>query len=537
MPCRSPATGNVTRECCGITSTNMQCTTSLYGSWLPINTAGCVNTQIQQLISLLPTISSNTSTVSGSNADNGTRTGNSTLTTTTTTTTPEQIITALASIVNSSSGTLGSADVALGAQLLGTALDTLVNSLPPITTTPISGKTSTDTAKQTSIPPSVATSVISIADQLISVQQQQQQLQQPTDDEAGTETGATPASNTSSSATAAAAAAAAAAKLPILLESVLTRVNVSKDSELSIVGSNMIATVVDLSTLINTTTVNANRNPAISKNTAAYTWPPAAWTNSSSGSGSNSNSNSNTNINNTSVDLSLVQLSLPLSALNDLSATRASVTVFANARLFTNVQDSVVVSPVISAKVLTNTTQTTTALTSNVTFSLGLATTSEARQSLRTQIPSLTNKTVRNFRVEQWDLLTVAVCEVLVPATSAWVQTAYVLDPTCVWWDSETTSWSSEGCTRLPIVPGSRSVPCTCSHLTNFAILVNVKASENTAPITSTEGRALQAATYASCAIALLCMLLVIVTFTVIAPDLRKLKQLILLHLCVALAW
>jgi hypothetical protein len=72
----------------------------------------------------------------------------------------------------------------------------------------------------------------------------------------------------------------------------------------------------------------------------------------------------------------------------------------------------------------------------------------------------------------------------------------------CGWWDRRTAAWSSEGCTLAAV--HDAGVVCNCSHLTNFAVLVNVR---NNAPAkSSVEGKLLSIVTTIGCAIAILAL-------------------------------
>ncbi|XKL59203.1 hypothetical protein PGB90_000219 [Kerria lacca] len=54
------------------------------------------------------------------------------------------------------------------------------------------------------------------------------------------------------------------------------------------------------------------------------------------------------------------------------------------------------------------------------------------------------------------------------------LQTENVSNPTCVFWDYTQNIWSEEGCTLVST--NETHTICRCNHLTNFAILVDVKA-------------------------------------------------------------
>ncbi|XP_065206272.1 latrophilin Cirl-like [Planococcus citri] len=53
--------------------------------------------------------------------------------------------------------------------------------------------------------------------------------------------------------------------------------------------------------------------------------------------------------------------------------------------------------------------------------------------------------------------------------------TENVSNPTCVFWDYTQSNWSEEGCTL--IATNETHTMCRCTHLTNFAIMVDVKPS------------------------------------------------------------
>lgn len=45
--------------------------------------------------------------------------------------------------------------------------------------------------------------------------------------------------------------------------------------------------------------------------------------------------------------------------------------------------------------------------------------------------------------------------------------------PTCVWWDTALSEWSAQGC-DLEKTNQTHTV-CRCSHMTHFAVLMNLK--------------------------------------------------------------
>lgn len=73
--------------------------------------------------------------------------------------------------------------------------------------------------------------------------------------------------------------------------------------------------------------------------------------------------------------------------------------------------------------------------------------------------------------------------------------------------------WSDEGCTRLESSRHLDSSTCRCSHLTNFAILMQV------VPLELTQGHqvALSSISYVGCSLSVLCLLATLATFAVLS--------------------
>lgn len=69
------------------------------------------------------------------------------------------------------------------------------------------------------------------------------------------------------------------------------------------------------------------------------------------------------------------------------------------------------------------------------------------------------------------------------------------------------SAWSNEGCNVLDT--NRTHTVCTCRHLTNFAILMDVHA----VPLSVGQDRALQIMTYIGCTISVVCLFLAILTF------------------------
>lgn len=89
------------------------------------------------------------------------------------------------------------------------------------------------------------------------------------------------------------------------------------------------------------------------------------------------------------------------------------------------------------------------------------------------------------------------------------IKTDNVSNPTCVFWDYTTNSWSEEGCHAERTLSNETHTICYCDHLTNFAILMDVHAIY--LPIE--HEIALQIITYVGCIISIVCLVLAIITF------------------------
>jgi hypothetical protein len=106
------------------------------------------------------------------------------------------------------------------------------------------------------------------------------------------------------------------------------------------------------------------------------------------------------------------------------------------------------------------------------------------------------------------------------------------LQLSCAWWDQAEQSWATEGC-RLATVDEA-GITCNCSHLTNFAVLVDVNGKAP--PRSSVEGRIVYTISIASCAIAILALAITLLCCFVYSrrQDLTK-SQLILIHIATLL--
>eukprot|EP00795_Rhopilema_esculentum_P015071 gene15071-6236_t len=103
----------------------------------------------------------------------------------------------------------------------------------------------------------------------------------------------------------------------------------------------------------------------------------------------------------------------------------------------------------------------------------------------------------------------------------------------CVYWNFKAKGgkgdWSTKGC----ILKGLHSgvYQCSCNHMTNFAILLDV----TTRPLTSTEYKSLSIVSYIGCIISLLGLLATVVTFSSFRNLRTSTANRVLLHLSVSL--
>ncbi|CAN8004689.1 unnamed protein product, partial [Ixodes hexagonus] len=82
-----------------------------------------------------------------------------------------------------------------------------------------------------------------------------------------------------------------------------------------------------------------------------------------------------------------------------------------------------------------------------------------------------------------------------------------VSDPECVFWDFSKRDWSGRGCWVES--NNQTHTTCACNHLTNFAVLMDVRAVQ----LSYSNEVALQVITYIGCFISIICMALTIITF------------------------
>ncbi|KAF5284108.1 hypothetical protein FQA39_LY17099 [Lamprigera yunnana] len=100
--------------------------------------------------------------------------------------------------------------------------------------------------------------------------------------------------------------------------------------------------------------------------------------------------------------------------------------------------------------------------------------------------------------------------------------------PSCVFWDYTTSTWSEEGC-HVEYSNQTHTV-CSCDHLTNFAILMDVHSTY----LPPGHQIALQIITYVGCIISIVCLILAIITFQLFR-GLKSDRTTIHCNLCICL--
>ncbi|XP_065297125.1 latrophilin Cirl-like isoform X5 [Dermacentor albipictus] len=103
-----------------------------------------------------------------------------------------------------------------------------------------------------------------------------------------------------------------------------------------------------------------------------------------------------------------------------------------------------------------------------------------------------------------------------------------VSDPQCVFWDFSKRDWSERGC--WVEASNETHTVCACDHLTNFAVLMDVRSVQ----LTHSNEVALQVITYAGCFVSIVCLILTIITFQFFR-SLESERMVIHKNLCVCL--
>ncbi|XP_037527073.1 adhesion G protein-coupled receptor L1 isoform X2 [Rhipicephalus sanguineus] len=103
-----------------------------------------------------------------------------------------------------------------------------------------------------------------------------------------------------------------------------------------------------------------------------------------------------------------------------------------------------------------------------------------------------------------------------------------VSDPQCVFWDFSKRDWSERGC--WVDASNETHTVCACDHLTNFAVLMDVRSVQ----LTHSNELALQVITYAGCFVSIVCLVLTIITYQLFRV-LESERMLIHKNLCVCL--
>lgn len=114
-------------------------------------------------------------------------------------------------------------------------------------------------------------------------------------------------------------------------------------------------------------------------------------------------------------------------------------------------------------------------------------------------------------------------------------ETADLSESACVYWDFQADGdkggWSSEGCTLESVV--NQTITCHCTHLTNFAAMMDIYA-----PTSRICGRSQEILTYISIAgsfLSLIGLFLTFITYLLFGRLLKEMAAKVLIQLCVAL--
>eukprot|EP00731_Ephydatia_muelleri_P018402 Em0011g442a len=109
----------------------------------------------------------------------------------------------------------------------------------------------------------------------------------------------------------------------------------------------------------------------------------------------------------------------------------------------------------------------------------------------------------------------------------------------CVSWDFNAAggrgNWTTDGCITMKNNSSSSSIECLCSHLTNFAILVDISSRVNPQPQSEAINRALETITYIGVSLSLLGLAATIATLTLIRSQRQKDVSKFHIQLCCAL--
>lgn len=104
----------------------------------------------------------------------------------------------------------------------------------------------------------------------------------------------------------------------------------------------------------------------------------------------------------------------------------------------------------------------------------------------------------------------------------------------CAWWDYTEGNWNTSGCSLS--LAANNTIHCTCSHLTNFAVLVAADSSVQTQAST-TAGQALSVLTMIGCVLSIVGLLLLVGTLVALRHEkFITIHHYILVNLALALA-
>nr|XP_054764203.1 adhesion G-protein coupled receptor G6-like [Lytechinus pictus] len=77
-------------------------------------------------------------------------------------------------------------------------------------------------------------------------------------------------------------------------------------------------------------------------------------------------------------------------------------------------------------------------------------------------------------------------------------------NPECNFWDFEDNDWSQRGCRRITSSDDTEEITCSCDHLTNFAVLMDIYAERV---------EALRIISIIGCTISIVCIIIILITY------------------------
>ncbi|VDD88665.1 unnamed protein product, partial [Enterobius vermicularis] len=106
-----------------------------------------------------------------------------------------------------------------------------------------------------------------------------------------------------------------------------------------------------------------------------------------------------------------------------------------------------------------------------------------------------------------------------------------VSNPRCVYWETQTNSWSQDGCTL--VATSKDSTNCSCTHLTSFAILMDITGNLE-GSLDEVSAEVLDIVSSTGCVLSIICLIFCILVFTFFR-SLWNVRNMIHRNLCICL--